>query len=76
MWEALGPFTGILGFLKGIGERRIDRSRAALAALSKALFETRMYLRDRESGGARDQSREDDIVRFWGGAAIELRDLR
>jgi hypothetical protein len=43
--------------------------------LSNALFETRMYLRDRENGAAPDQSREDGIVRMWSGAAVELRDL-
>lgn len=75
MWEALGPFIGLFNFLKGLGERKIDRSRAGLTALSKALFETRIYLRDRENGVALDQSREDDIVRLWSGAAIELRDL-
>lgn len=75
MWEALGPFTGILNFLKGIGERKVDRSRAALTALSKALFETRIYLRDREDGGERNQSREDEIVRLWSSAATEMRDI-
>lgn len=71
----LGPFVGLVELLKSFGERRIDRSRAGLTALSKALFETRIYLRDRENGAARDQAREDDIVRLWSGAAVELRDL-
>jgi hypothetical protein len=74
-FEALGPFIGLINFFRSIGERRDDRTRAALAALSKALTDTRFYLRDRSSGTEPSRARQDEIVRLWTAAAIELRGL-
>lgn len=71
--EALGPFIGVAKFLRSGLERRDDLTRSALSSLSKALFETRLYLRSQERGQARDQTREDAIVHLWAEASGALR---
>jgi hypothetical protein len=74
-WEALGPFVALIEFFRNIGERKDDRTRAALGALSQALTETRFYLRDRAKGAKPNQKSEDKIARLWAAAAVELRGL-
>lgn len=70
-----GPFVAIWAFLKGVGDRKDDRTKAALAALSAALTETRLYLRDWKHGAKGNRSKEAQIVRLWEAAAVELRDV-
>jgi len=68
----LGPFVHLLAFFRGARDRHDDLTRAALSALGKALTETRLYLRDQDRTGARDETKEDQIVRLWQEAANEL----
>jgi hypothetical protein len=74
-WAALGPFVGLINFFRSSRDRRDDRTRAALSCLSKALLETRIYLRDLEKGTKKNTKRENDLARLWTEAANELRDL-
>ena len=55
----------------GIG--RDKAVRAAVAALSDALLETRIYLIERSDGDGRDKKREKDLARHWNRAANALR---
>ena len=71
----VGEFAAVGKFFSGWSQRHDDRARAALNALGAALHETKMYLRDREQGHARQQERENQIVRLWGAAGAELRDV-
>lgn len=47
----------------------------ALRAVTTALLETKIYYRSMELGASRNIETEDQLVKYWGAAAIPLRHI-
>lgn len=65
----------LMGPLAMFSKERRELKDSALRAVSTALQETEIYYRDLERGKERDQDRENQLVRYWGAAAIPLRHI-
>jgi hypothetical protein len=65
----------VLGLIRDGKKKRSDKIDAALLALYAALWETRGYLRDRQSGKQRNRDREYNIARLWQTASVPLRSI-
>ena len=81
MIEAATAFTLFDKLLAGLGllregqKTRSAKTDAALAALYKALNQTKPYLELRASGGERNRQREFEIAQIWHDASIPLREI-
>jgi len=79
--ELSGAFaTGVLNFCLSAYKQIIDKSTAnekeissAISALSLAIMETQIYLRDLSNGNKPDKTKEAAVARLWVSAAEPVR---
>lgn len=66
---------GLLGTIATLSKEKRDLRDNALRAISTALLETKLYYRNRQSGGDRNMDTGAQLAKYWAAAAIPIRHI-